>query len=334
LLNIYLFPGGAPIRYVLGIDLGGTKLALSLAEVSDPGRARLVARRRRPTSPTGDPRADVDAIVRDARVLLAEADRSPVDVDCIGLSVPGPFDAERGSLLEPPNLPGWHDVPIRDWISTALERPVRIDNDANAAALAEWRFGAGQGAHHMVYLTMSTGVGAGMVLDGKLYRGWRGNAGELGHVAVEPDGLRCACGLNGCLEAYVGGAAWTQRLREICPTSSRVAVLAGGPERVTPEHVVAAAEHRDAFALAELSRFNGYLARGIAALVFALAPQVVVLGTIPTAAGERLCLEPLREQVASMLWPQFSDGLRIVASGLGEDLAYYAGVCVALEAPA
>lgn len=317
---------------MLGIDLGGTKVALSLAEVSAPGRARLVAHRRRPTSATGDPRADVDAIVRDTHALLEEADRSLDDVDCVGLSVPGPFDAERGTLLKPPNLPGWYDVPIRDWLTTALGRPVQIDNDANAAALAEWRFGAGQGARHLVYLTMSTGVGAGLVLDGKLYRGWRGNAGEFGHVAVEPGGLRCACGLKGCLEAYVGGAAWTRRLREICPPSSQVAVLAGGPQHVTPEHVVAAAEHQDAFALAEFARFNGYLARGIAAVVFAVAPQVVVLGTIPTAAGERLCLEPLREQVAEMLWPGFSDGLRIVASGLGEDLAYYAGICVALEA--
>ncbi len=318
---------------MLGIDLGGTKLALALADVSAPDRVRLIAHRRRPTSATGNPRADVDAIVREVHALVAEAERSIDDVDCVGLSVPGPFDAERGSLLKPPNLPGWHEVPIRDWITSALGRPVRIDNDANAAALAEWRFGAGQGVHHLVYLTMSTGVGAGMVLDGKLYRGWRGNAGEFGHVAVEPDGLPCACGLNGCLEAYVGGAAWTRRLRELCPPSSQVAALAGGRERATPEHVVAAAERGDAFALAEFRRFNNYLARGIATVVFAVAPQLIVLGTIPTAAGERLCFEPLREQVAAMLWPGLSDGLRIVASSLGEDLAYYAGICVALEAP-
>ncbi|MGE4606094.1 MAG: ROK family protein [Myxococcota bacterium] len=315
------------------MDLGGTKLALSLAEVPARDRARLIAHRRRPTSATGNPRADVDAIVRDVRSLLAEAGRSLDDIDYVGLSVPGPFDTERGTLLKPPNLPGWDEVPIRDWITAALGRPVRIDNDANAAALAEWRFGAGQGAHHLVYLTMSTGVGAGLVLDGKLYRGWRGNAGEFGHVTVEPDGEPCACGLSGCLESYVGGAAWTRRLRKACPPSSQVAALAGGREHATPEHVVAAAQRGDAFALAEFQRFNSYLARGIATVVFALAPQVIVLGTIPTAAGEHLCLEPLREQVAAMLWPEFSDGLRIVASGLGDDLAYYAGICVALEAP-
>jgi len=307
-------------------------LALSLAEVLAPDRIRLIAHRRRPTSATGNPRTDVDAIIRDARALLAEADRSIDDIDCVGLSVPGPFDIERGTLLRPPNLPDWNEVPIRDWIAAALGRPVRIDNDANAAALAEWRFGAGQGVRHLVYLTMSTGVGAGLVLDGKLFRGWRGNAGEFGHVTVEPDGTRCSCGLNGCLEAYVGGAAWTRRLREVCPASSQVAALAGDRSHATPEHVVAAAKLGDTFALAELERFNGYLARGIATVVFALAPQIIVLGTIPTAAGERLCLEPLREQVAGMLWPELSDGLRIVGSGLGEDLAYYAGICVALEA--
>lgn len=319
------------IGYALGIDLGGTKLALALAEVSAPDGIQLVARRRRPTSATGNPRADVDAIVRDVHALLAEAHRSIDDIDCVGLSVPGPFDIEQGTLLTPPNLPGWNAVPIRDWIAAALGRPVRVDNDANAAALAEWRLGAGQGTNHMVYLTMSTGVGAGLVLDGKLFRGWRGNAGEFGHVTVEPDGTRCSCGLNGCLEAYVGGAAWTRRIREICPASSQVAVLAGHGSKATPEHVVAAAQSGDKFALAEFERFNHYLARGIANVVFAVAPQVIVLGTIPTAAGQQLCLEPLREQVAGLLWPELSDGLRIVGSELGEDLAYYAGICVALE---
>jgi len=307
---------------------------LALADVASDGQARLVARRRRPTAASGDPRADVDAIVRDLHALVAEAGLSLDAVESIGLSVPGPFDPQQGVLLKPPNLPGWNGVPIQAWMTSALGRPIAIDNDANAAALAEWRFGAGQGVHHMVYLTMSTGVGAGLVLDGRLYRGARGNAGEFGHIAVEPDGEHCACGMRGCLEAYVGGAAWTRRLRVVSPPTSAVIALAGGRQHITPEHLVAAAQRSDHFALTEFDRFNAYLARGVAAVAFALAPEMIVLGTIPTAAGERLCFEPLRQLVAEKLWPEISEGLRIVPAGLGDELADYAGVCVALEAPA
>ena len=151
-------------------------------------------------------------------------------------------------------------------------------------------------------------------------------------MPVEWQGERCGCGLRGCLEAYVGGANWTRRLREKTPGTSRVAALAGGRDRAKPEHVVAAAREGDSFALGELDRFNDYLARGIVALVFVLAPEVVVLGTIAVAAGEELCLEPVRERVRRNVWPVFSEGLRIVPAELGDRLPDYAGLVVALDA--
>jgi glucokinase len=150
-------------------------------------------------------------------------------------------------------------------------------------------------------------------------------------VVVEPDGERCGCGERGCLEAYVGGAAWTRRLRREAPVGGRVVALAGSREAVTPEHVVAAAREGDAFARAEWERFNEYLARGIAALAFVLAPQRVVLGTIPSAAGEELCFAPLRAKVAQRVWPLLRRELRIVPSGLGAALPELAGLCVALQ---
>jgi glucokinase len=155
-------------------------------------------------------------------------------------------------------------------------------------------------------------------------------AGEIGHAPVEWDGEICACGGRGCLEAYVGGAAWTRRLARTTPAGSRVAAIAGGPERARPEHVVEAAREGDAFALSELDRYNGYLARGITALVFLLAPEAVILGTIPTAAGEALCLRPVREQVLARVWPLLGRGLQILPSGLGPRLPYLAGLCVAI----
>ena len=244
----------------------------------------------------------------------------------------GCLDRSRGALLAPPNLPGWDDVPLRDLLAEALDLPVRVDNDANAAALAEWRFGAGQGCRDLVYLTMSTGIGAGLILDGRLHSGAGGNAGELGHVPVEWDGEPCACGRRGCLEAYAGGAAWTRRLRAETPEASAVVAKAGGRERVTPEHVVAAAREGDDFARAELERFNGYLVRGLVVVTFLLAPELIVLGTIPTAAGEELCLGPVRRAVQERVWPVLTRELRIEPAGLGERLPDLAGLCVALQA--
>jgi len=295
-------------------------------------RGGLLARRRRPTRSSGDAERDLAEIADEARAVCAESGLALASLRGVGVSVPGPLDPERGVLLDPPNLAGWREVPIRRLLEASLGLPVQVENDANAAALAEHRFGAGRGFRHLAYLTMSTGVGAGLVLDGKLYAGRQGMAGEVGHAPVEWDGEPCACGLRGCLEAYVGGAAWTRRLARTTPAGSRVAALAGSPERARPEHVVEAARAGDAFALAELARFNDYLARGLTALVFVLAPEVVILGTIPTAAGEQLCLAPVREQVKARLWPRLARELRILPSGLGEDRPYLAGICAALEA--
>jgi len=223
-------------------------------------------------------------------------------------------------------------VPVCELLAAALGAVVRVENDANAAALAEARWGAGRGYADFAYLTMSTGVGAGLVLGGELFAGRGGNAGEIGHLPVEWEGEPCACGLRGCLEAYCGGAAWTHRLRRIAPERGRVAELAGGRERVTPRELVAAAREGDGFARGELARWNAYLARGLVALVFVLAPQAVVLGTIATAAGEELCFAPLREQVRAHVWPLLGRDLAILPSGLGEALPAHAGIAVALQA--
>jgi len=295
---------------------------------------RLLARRRHPSRFSGDPERDLAALADEARALCAEAGLELSALTGVGVSAPGPLDPANGVLLHPPNLPGWREVPIRRLLEDRLGLPVQVENDANAAALAEWRFGAGRGFQHVVYLTMSTGIGAGLVLDGKLYAGRHGMAGEVGHAPVEWDGEPCACGGRGCLEAYVGGAAWTRRLARTTPAGSRVAALAGAPERARPEHVVEAARAGDPFALSELARYNDYLARGITALVFVLAPEVVILGTIPSAAGEALCVGPVRAQVLERVWPLLGHELRIVPSGLGQELPYLAGLCIAFETAA
>ena len=313
---------------VLGIDIGGTKLAIAIG-----GSDRVLeARWRRPMQPSGDPLRDLARIANDARRVATDAGVALGSVDVVGVSAPGPLDPERGVVLGPPNLAGWDEAPVVAMLREALGRPVVLENDANAAALAEWRFGAGAGLSHLVYLTMSTGVGGGIVLGGRLHRGLAASAGEVGHAPVEVPGEPCACGLSGCLEAYVGGAAWTRRLRRETPAAGRIVALAGARDAITPAHAIAAAREGDAFALTEMARFNEYLARGIVGLAFTLAPEAVVLGTIARAAGEALCLGPVRDLVRARTWPALARGMRIVEAALGDATADYAGICVGLDA--
>lgn len=322
---------------LLGIDVGGTKIALALGEESGAIRAR----QRWPT-PQGTgagnaaQRALAEVAAR-ARVLAAEAGVDWREIAAVGVSLPGPLDREAGVLLDPPNLPGWRGAPVQAWLSEALQKPVALENDANAAALAEWRFGAGRGCGDLIYLTMSTGVGGGLVLGGRLHRGVLESAGEIGHAPVERQGEICACGQRGCLEAYVGGAAWARRLAQCTPPESLAAQLAGAsgapgaPPKVRPEHIVAAAGQGDNFALAEMARYNDYLARGIAVLAYALAPEMIILGTIPSAAGAALCLDPVREMVRARIWPFLAEKMRIELSGCGKDLPELAGIAAALQ---
>jgi len=315
------------VGVLLGIDVGGTKVAFAIGAAD----GTLQASERRPTAPSGRGATDVAAMIEDLRRLVREAGVSLHDVDAIGVSVPSPLDPARGVVLNPPNLPGWHDVPVRDLLHEAFGVPVFVENDANAAALAEWHFGAARGFDHVVYLTMSTGVGGGLILGGRLYRGVLASAGEFGHAPVEWDGEPCSCGQRGCLETYVGGGAWTRRLRQIAPADSRATRLAGSRDALQPEHIVEAAHAGDAFALAELARWNHYVARGIVWIVMGLAPQAVVLGTIAVAAGEQLALGPIREQVRARVWPFLGENLQILPAELGATLPYRAALGVALE---
>ena len=312
----------------LGFDIGGTKLALALGDAE----GRIAACRRRPMQPSGNPRRDVNAMLADAHELLDEAGVAAADLRGVGVAAPGPIDPLRGEIESPPNLPGWERVPLAGWFGEALGAPVHLENDANAAALAEWRYGAGQGARNLVYLTMSTGVGGGLVLDGRLYRGGRGGAGEVGHMPVEWPGELCGCGRRGCLEAYVGGRCWGEHLRRVTPEGSDLLRRAGSRAEIRPEHAVAAAREGDAFALAELERWNGYLLRGLTGLCYALTPDVFVLGTIAVAAGEELCFGPLRRGLAETVWPVLLEGTELRPAALGEDGPFYAALCAALAA--
>jgi len=302
---------------VLGVDLGGTKTAVS---VWAPEGRRL-ATRRFPTIP-GGPDPNLARISELGRELLGGARPS-----AIGVSGGGPLDPERGVIISIPNLAGWEEVPIADRLRSEFGAPVGIENDANACAIAEHRFGAGRGCRNMAFLTLSTGIGGGLILDGRIYRGHRFLAGEAGHQVIVPGGPPCGCGNRGCLEALASGTGIARRLRERRDSLA----ASGGPPPDLPadaRELVARARAGDPFSIEFLRETAAYLAMGLANLVYIVDPERIILGTIAVGAGD-LLLGPLREEVDRRLWPAFRRGLRILPAALGEDLGDWAAFAVA-----
>ena len=307
---------------LLGVDLGSTKVGIGLWRETAAGCERLGGDTWQ-TLP-GGPEPNLERLVKAAHSRLEESGGS---LRAIGVSAGGPVDADKGILLSIPNQAGWNDVPLAALLTERLGVPARLENDANACALAEWRQGAGRGSRHMAFLTCSTGVGAGLVLDGKLHRGAHGLAGEVGHVVVVPGGLECGCGKRGCLEAYAGGAGMARRLRLLQAKDPGIAP--------TAREVIVQAREGDDFAVAFLRETAQHLATGLAALLFILDLDTIVLGTIVADAGE-LILAPLRRALAERVWPGLLEGLRVLPSALWPELGDHAALAVAagLEAPA
>lgn len=268
------------------IDVGGTKIALGVADED----GRLLASERFPTLPERGP----DAVIAEA-VERLKALAGGEALGAIGVGCAGPLDLDEGLVLSPPNLPGWDRVPLKATLEAAFGVPVALDNDANAAALAEFRLGAGRGASIMVYATISTGIGGGIVVNGQLLHGLAGAAGEFGHQTVRPDGPACGCGNRGCLEALASGTAIVARAREAVAAGQSPA-LAAIPD-LHAGHVAQAAADGDPAAKTIWYAAVEALALGLGNVITTLAPDRVVLGGGVTAAGE-LLLTPLRAKLA------------------------------------
>lgn len=318
-------------RLLLGIDIGGTKTVVALGRAT----GEILAESRLEDWSRGSWRTDVDTLVAHAGVLLRGAGVEPAGLHAIGLSVPGPLDPVRGVVHEAPNLPGWVDVPLVQTMYDAFGVQILLENDANAAALAEWRFGAGRGSRNMIYATMSTGIGAGLILDGRLYRGSSFGAGELGHVPIHRDGRATPDGLRGVLEAYAGGAALAERIREDVAAGQATAILelAGGdPARISARTWVEAIRAGDAYARELQQGFVLDVAQGLGGAIMLLDPDVVVLGTI-VQQNPDLFLEPIREATRAHLWKPLHH-VRIEPGELGERMPAYAALSVGALEPA
>ncbi|MBM3215512.1 ROK family protein [Candidatus Poribacteria bacterium] len=316
-----------PERY-LGIDLGGTKIAAVVADE----KGSVLFRERRPTRPGRGVEAVVDEMVAMASIVAGNAGIAAAEARALGVSFGGPIDSRRGIVYSPANLPGWDAIPLLEMLEARLpDLPIVLDNDANAAALAEWRFGAGRGFDHVLYMTMGTGIGGGIVSDGRLVRGSRDAAGEVGHMCLVHDGPVCGCGKRGCLEAFCSGPAIARRaVEKLRAGASRHGLAEGVPlTELRTEHLVAAAREGNPFALEHLRETAYYMAWGIGNALNLLNPEVVILGTVATAAGD-LFLDDVRGYLPLFAMPRAAADARIVPAELGETVGDYAAIALAM----
>ena len=311
---------------VLGLDVGGTKLAASV--VAPDGRVLSWA-----TEPTRVEEG-ADAIIARhialGREAVARAGVGWDEIGAIGIGCGGPLDPEAGIIQSPPNLPGWDDVPLVAIIEGAFDRPAVVENDATAAALAEYQFGAGRsrGVRHLVYLTISTGIGGGLILDERLYRGAAGNAGELGHLTVDRLGRPCGCGRRGCLEAYASGTNIAVRAREALATGEG-SMLAALPV-VTARDVAEAAAAGDPLAVRVWDETTAILGSAVANILDVFNPELVVLGGGVTRAGEQL-LRPVRDAGLGQAMGPARRSADIVLAELVDQVGVVAAAAVAFE---
>jgi glucokinase len=294
----------------LGLDVGGTKV---LGVVLDDAGG-VVAEHRQPT--VRDAQGLLAGMVAVATTLLDAAG----PVSAVGVGMPGLVD-RNGTLRFAPNLPGILELPVGPRLAAALGLPVRADNDATCAAWAEHQLGAAAGTDTALLVTLGTGIGGGLVIDGLLVRGANGFAGEVGHMVVDDDGIPCPCGRSGCWERYASGSALDRQARELVAAGGgrRLVELAGGdPERVTGVHVTAAAGEGDADARALLDRFADWFALGLANLIHAFDPSRCVIGGGLVAAGD-VVLGPIRKSLseARLVAPEHRPPVEVVPALLG-----------------
>jgi len=308
----------ARTQYIVGVDLGGTNIVVGA--MPEDG-SRELAMRSDSTHAERGADAVVDRIVAMvAQVMsdvIATTGAKPQDFLGVGVGAPGPLDREKGIVVVAPNL-GWRDFPLRDEVSKRIRLPVTLDNDANCATVGEWWCGAARGGRNVVGITIGTGIGGGLILDGKLYHGSSDVAGEIGHTTIDSTGRYCRCGNYGCLEAYASGPAIALRAREALERDEKSLLhkmVDGDLARITAATVYEAAHQGDHLANEVVKDTARFLGTGVANLLNILNPDVVVLAGGVTQAGERL-FEPLRAEVKRRAFRPAVDACRIVPGAL------------------
>lgn len=308
---------------VLALDIGGTKLAVAVMTADGRTHAFLSE----PTEKHRGPEAVIAHLFDMGRRSIAAAGLGAPAA--VGISCGGPLDARAGVLTRPLHLPGWIDIPIVALATEEFGVPAVVENDATAAVLGEHRFGAARGADIALYLTLSTGVGGGSIIGGRLHRGAAGNGGEFGHVTVRSGGRDCLCGRRGCLEAYASGTSIAVRANELLVTTDRPSSLRE-LDVVRAEDVSAAARVGDAVAAEVWQETTEVLGQAVTDLVNVFEPNVVVLGGGVTRSGSQL-LDPVRTIVQDTAMPPAAARATVTLAGLGDEVCVVGAGALALD---
>ena len=296
---------------IIGIDIGGTKCAIISAD--DKGNLHKINR---------FPTTDVNETLN--RIMDGVAELKPEKNSLFGISCGGPLDSRTGVIQSPPNLPGWDDIPIVKMFTDRFGGSAYLMNDANAGALAEWQFGAARGYNNVLFLTHGTGMGSGIILNGQLYEGTTGDAGEIGHIRLDKDGP-VGYGKAGSFEGFCSGGGIARLAESRGYNSSKL----GEKGEITTKNIAIAAENGDKEALEILSLSGRYLGQGLSILIDILNPEIIVLGSIYLRSGKFLqesMMETLRKETLS----RSLEACKIVPIGLGEDIGNYAAIAVAV----
>jgi len=311
---------------VIGIDLGGTFIKAALVD----SRGRILARMKRPTEAAMGRERVVDnvfSIVRDLKAIS----RSLGGISALGMGIPGVIDIRRGVISTSPNLPGWENIPIRKLLSRRIGMPLYLENDANAAALGEKWMGAGKDVQNFCFITLGTGVGGGLVLDGRIWHGADGMAGEVGHMTIDPHGPRCNCGNRGCLEMYASTKALQRMIRQAQSSGKRSRFFGQiRDQEISGDVIHRAAKGGDRVSRDAFARMGSALGIGIASLVNLLNLEKVVVGG-GLSASWKFFLPALREEVAARAFAAPARRARIVRATAGEDAGVLGAAYIAWQ---
>ena len=303
--------------FFLGIDLGGTKI---LTAIVDPA-GNMLSRDHSVTPAAKGSDAVIQSILNSVNRALEQSALSPASLRAVGVGAPGLSNPETGVLFTSPNLPGWEDVPLREIIEESLGKKAYLINDANAAALGELYFGAARGARNFIYLTVSTGIGGGIVIDEKIYPGSRGTAGEVGHMTIDDPGPLCNCGNRGCWETLASGTALAREAKRRIQEGAVTTILencGGDLEKVTAEGIHKAAQGGDALARILIERTSYYLGVGLANLINVFNPELIVIGGGLSNIGDML-LQPAFQEAGRRAFKQSYGALRFAQAELGRN---------------
>jgi glucokinase len=314
-----------------GIDLGGTKILVLIAA----GDGRVLGQARVATLAAQGPDAIIARIADAVHAAAADARVDVASLRAAGVSAPGPIDIVDGVITDPPNLPGWHNVPLAKTLHERLGIPTLLENDANCQAVAEHQYGAGRGYAHMIFVTVSTGIGGGLIINNELYAGASGAAGEVGHIGVSVDGPMCGAGHVGCLEAFASGTAIARTAREMIAAGGliRTARMAEREPPVSAKTVFLAGQQGEAEATAIIESAGRYLGIGLASLINIFNPQAIVIGGGLANMGETL-LGPAIEAARARAFGQSFMDVRIIEGELGERAGALGAIAVARDAAA